>query len=67
MPIDVVNALLQLLNLLPALQSLPVLQALLLTIQILTAQGLSPKEIQTKLIQKIKLNNSSLADEIYNT
>ncbi|HEV3269389.1 MAG TPA: hypothetical protein VGZ69_01930 [Candidatus Rhabdochlamydia sp.] len=59
MPVDVLNALLQLLNELPSLQTLPVLQVLLVSIQLLTAQGLSSEEILAKLIQEIKPNGSS--------
>jgi hypothetical protein len=58
-PVDVLNALLQLLNELPSLQTLPVLQVLLVSIQLLTAQGLSSEEILAKLIQEIKPNGSS--------
>lgn len=57
MPIDVLNVLLHLLDTFPALQTLSVLQVLLVSIQLLTARGLNPKEILLmKLIQEIRPN-----------
>ena len=57
MPTDLLNSLLQLLNEFPALQTLSVLQVLLVSIQLLIAQGLSPEEILVKLTQEIKPND----------
>ena len=59
MPIDVLKALLHLLDVLPELQTLSLLQVLLVSAQLLTVQGLISEEILVELIRVIKLNDSS--------